>query len=70
MTVLELERRILALEAEVAQLRKAWECSSPSSQRWWEQISGVFAEDKPFEEAMKLGRDYRNSRENLGRGNH
>ncbi len=35
--------------------------SSDQKEPWWKQISGRFANDLAYDEAMKLGRDYRNS---------
>ncbi|ACK65659.1 conserved hypothetical protein [Rippkaea orientalis PCC 8801] len=32
-----------------------------SSKPWWEQIVGTFADDSVYDEAMKLGREYRES---------
>ncbi len=27
--------------------------------RWWEEIAGTFADDPAYDEAMRLGREYR-----------
>jgi hypothetical protein len=55
-----MEQRLAALEAEVAALKK--QVSGGKDDRpWWKKISGAFAGDPAFLEAMKLGREYRES---------
>lgn len=49
----DLERRVAALETEVAKLK------GEPPKPWAEQIHGIFANDPAFEEAMRLGREYR-----------
>jgi hypothetical protein len=61
MSNVELARRLATLEAEVARLRAQVEGQRPSKQPWWEQIAGRFANDPIYDEAMRLGRDYRDS---------
>ncbi len=46
----KLADRVTALEAEVARLLP-----------WWKQIAGTFANDPMHAEAMRLGREYRES---------
>ena len=53
-----LKNRVEALEAEVALLKAKLE-RGPSTKPWWEQIWGSFAGDPAFQEAMRLGRQYR-----------
>jgi hypothetical protein len=55
-----LEERVAHLEAEVARLKNKVENES-SSRPWWEKIAGTFADNPAYEEAMRLGREYRNS---------
>ena len=31
----------------------------PAAEPWWKRIAGVFADDPAFDEAMRLGREYR-----------
>jgi len=52
-----LEERIALLEQEVVQLKR--HIPPSASVPWWEQISGVFAEVTAFDEAVDLGRQYR-----------
>lgn len=60
MTLSALEKRIAALEEELAALRRKVEAAGTSIP-WWERIAGTFAHDPVYEEAMKLGRKYRES---------
>jgi hypothetical protein len=58
MATVKLEDRVAALEAEVARLKKKFD---KDSKPWTEKIEGAFANDPAFEEAMHLGRQYRES---------
>jgi hypothetical protein len=53
----QLEKRVAALEAEVASLKQ----ERTQKNRWWDKIAGTFAGDPLFGEAMKLGRQWRES---------
>ena len=61
MAIPRIESRVAALEAEVARLKRR--LSSPTDRRgeWLEEISGVFTDDAIHQEAMRLGREYRES---------
>lgn len=59
--VIKLEPRVAALEATVEQLQRQLELVAPDTNPWWEHIVGAFADDPAFEEAMRLGREYRES---------
>ena len=62
MTNTELENRIAALEAEVALLKSKVEKKDDKTDvPWWKQRIGIFADDPAHEEAMRLGREYRES---------
>lgn len=62
MTNTELENRIAALEAEVALLKSKIEKKEDKTEvPWWKQHLGIFADDPAHEEAMRLGREYRES---------
>lgn len=58
---LKIEARVAALEAEVEQLKEKLEAPKPEPKPWWEGIIGAFADDPDFLEAMRLGREYRES---------
>ncbi|MDX2271193.1 MAG: hypothetical protein NW237_04495 [Cyanobacteriota bacterium] len=55
-----LEERVAHLEAEVAQLKNKVENDLPS-RPWWEKIAGTFSANPAYDEAMRLGSEYRNS---------
>lgn len=61
MAAVKLEDRVAALEAEVARLRVKVEGQAGAQVPWWKQIRGSFANDPAFLEAMRLGREYRES---------
>lgn len=61
MVTSELEIRVSTLETELAKLKKKIGQDIDPEIPWWEKISGSFANDPAFEEAMKLGREYRQS---------
>lgn len=48
------------LEVEDTELESQTEINLPSSP-WWEKISGTFADNSVYDEAMRLGRKYRDS---------
>ena len=56
-----LESRVAILEAKVTQLQTKLETAVPDTKPWWEYVVGAFADDPAFEEAMRLGREYRES---------
>jgi hypothetical protein len=56
----QLEERLTLLEAEVERLKRKIEPNS-AELPWWEKIAGTFAESPAYDEAMKLGREYRES---------
>ncbi len=61
MAVPEIELRVTRLESEVTQLKKQVEQTVPSTGDWLDEIFGVFDNDPIYEEAMRLGREYRES---------
>ena len=55
-----IEKRVAALEEELARLRRKIEVAE-STRPWWERIAGTFEKDPVYEQAMKMGREYRKS---------
>ena len=60
MTSTALEKRVAALENELAKLRTKVE-TAEHVKPWWEQIAGTFEKDPVYKRAMKIGREYRQS---------
>jgi len=59
MSTITLEERVAILEQELLALKR--QLPKPGVVPWWEQISGVFADTPAFDEAVALGRQYRDS---------
>lgn len=57
-----LEERVATLEAEVQRLKDERAGANPSTP-WWELIRGTFRNDPAYVEAMRLGREWRESEE-------
>lgn len=55
----ELEKRIAILEKEVAFLKQQIQKEEKAKEPWWEEIAGTFVDDDAYDEAMRLGREYR-----------
>jgi hypothetical protein len=60
MASVSLEERVANVEAELAILKTKVEAAN-SAKPQWKKIVGVFADDPAFTEAMRLGREYRES---------
>ena len=60
MATATIEERLAALEEKVARMIGEQEQATPEVP-WWESISGTFADSPDYDEAMKLGRAYRES---------
>jgi hypothetical protein len=56
----QLEERVAQLENEVARLKNKVE-NDLSSRPWWEEIAGTFADNSAYDEAMRLGYEYRDA---------
>ena len=57
----EIEKRLADLEAEVALLKSKIANQNGNEKPWYEKIAGTFADDPIYDEAMRLGREYRES---------
>lgn len=55
----EIETRLANLETELKKLRA--DIHGDAKKPWWENIVGKFADDPIYDEAMQLGREYRES---------
>jgi len=56
-----IESRLVALEAEVMRLKESFEKLVTPKPPWWKEVAGTFLNDPIYEEAMRLGRQYRES---------
>lgn len=61
MAVSEIEQRVAALEADVARMKEQLEKVVPAQKDWLDEVYGAFEDDPIYEEAMRLGREYRES---------
>ncbi len=62
MAIQSLEERMTALEAEVERLKRQVTAQKPQRDvPWWEQRFGAFKDDPLYDEAMRLGAEYRKS---------
>jgi hypothetical protein len=65
-----IEQRVTELEAKVERLN--WQREANVAQPWWQRIRGRFKDDPHYVEAMRLGREWRESEntdnKNLGEG--
>jgi hypothetical protein len=61
MPTVTLEERVAALETEVARLKQERANEVQPKKPWWEQIRGTFKNDPDYIEAMRLGREHRES---------
>lgn len=59
MTQIELESRIAELEKEIGVLKSRFEKIEKEKEPWWKQRMGMFADDPAYDEAMRLGREWR-----------
>ena len=61
MTTAQMEKRLTAVEEELAKLKAQIAAATPNPNNWVEAIAGTFANDPIFDEAMRLGRKWRKS---------
>jgi len=57
----KVEDRLAALEQDVAALKARLEGKPRTTKEWLDQVSGKFANDPMYDEAMRLGREWRES---------
>ncbi len=50
-----LKKEVSLLKSKVSKIEK----TNGSKEPWWQQIAGTFANDPIYDEAMRLGREYR-----------
>ena len=62
MPVPTVEERLAAIEKELVEIKQQLQKENTESPLpWWEQIFGAFEDSEGYEEAMRLGREYRES---------
>ena len=62
MTTEVIDDRLTAVENEIARIkRQLAESGRQTAPANWERMFGIFAESEGFEEATRLGREYRES---------
>ena len=61
MANIPLEQRVLILERELANVQQRLNGTPSHESPWWDTIFGSFADSSEYDEAMKLGREYRES---------
>ncbi|MCC5645481.1 hypothetical protein LC607_21530 [Nostoc sp. CHAB 5824] len=57
----QLETRISTLERELAQMKQTLAESLKKKEPWWLKIVGTFEDDPTFDEAVRLGQEWRKS---------
>jgi hypothetical protein len=58
-----LEARVKALESELAQVKQILSNFLQQESPWWLKIAGSFENDPTFDEAVRLGQEWRKSAE-------
>ena len=61
MAIKTLEDRLATLESELTQIKQQLAAEKPQPAASWEKMFGIFADSEGFEEATRLGREYRES---------
>jgi hypothetical protein len=61
----QLENRVATLETELAQMKKllANLIQTEPPTPWWQQVAGSFENDPDFDEAVRLGQEWRKTAE-------
>ncbi|MEG3974743.1 hypothetical protein QT970_08985 [Microcoleus sp. herbarium8] len=58
-----LEARVATLETELAQMKQMLSVFVNKKSPWWLKVAGSFENDPTFDEAVRLGEEWRNSAE-------
>jgi hypothetical protein len=56
-----LEARVKALESELAQVKQILSGFLQQESPWWSKVAGSFENDPTFDEAVRLGQEWRKS---------
>jgi hypothetical protein len=59
----QLELRVATLETELIQMKQLLTDSLQQKEPWWLKIAGSFENDPTFDEAVRLGQEWRKSAE-------
>lgn len=59
----QLEARVANLEKELAQMKDILAESLKKKEPWWLKVAGSFENDLTFDEAVRLGQEWRKSAE-------
>ena len=70
MSAQTIEERLTAVETKLKQLQREKEQRQTQDKAipWWEQIRGQFKDDPLYDEAMRLGREWRESEDGMDEG--
>ncbi len=55
----QLEARVETLETELAQMRQTIAHTLQKKEPWWLKVAGSFENDPTFDEAVRLGQEWR-----------
>ena len=58
-----LEARVTILEKELTQVKQTLSQVLPKTNPWWIEVAGSFEDDPTFDEAVRLGQEWRRSAE-------
>jgi hypothetical protein len=57
-----LEERVTALEAELTQMKQMLSSPHQGESPWWMKVAGSFENDPTFDEAVRLGQEWRKAK--------
>jgi phosphoenolpyruvate-protein kinase (PTS system EI component) len=58
-----LEARVATLETELEQMKQILSGSHQKKEPWWLKVAGSFEDDPTFDEAVRLGQEWRKTAE-------